>query len=202
MHCHETHHKLTNRMTFKPPGFIATLACIFALNAFGGDKPVKTVTAAFSIAGLECGSCAYSVQYQLTQTPGVVEVEMIQELEDLAVVSYKPEVISEHQIAQSVREAIPLHGTPYIATLKIRIPGHATKAAEVKALLDQWKSEVQFDASSTEKDEWLVGFRELAPGLKGLRPQGWTLAKFSQGLRGLGLKVELVSPPSSATLAR
>jgi hypothetical protein len=38
-------------------------------------------------------------------------------------VSYDPKLVSEHQIAQAVREAPGLHGMPYIATMKVRVPG-------------------------------------------------------------------------------
>ena len=49
---------------------------LLALVAHAGEKsaPAKAV---FVVAGLECGSCVYMVQHQLSQTPGIVEVEVL-----------------------------------------------------------------------------------------------------------------------------
>ena len=173
--------------------FVA-LVFLFVLVAHGADKLAASKTTDFVISGLECGSCAYMVQYQLSQTQGVVEVEVLQGLADFARVTYNPAQISEHQIAQSVREAVGLHGTPYIATLKIRIAGYAKQSAKVKALFEPWKSWVGFEKPDTHPDELILSFQELKPDAKGATPRGWTLIQLADGLQRLGLKLEILTP--------
>jgi len=172
----------------------AAQLCLFVLAAPGADKPAVSKTTDFVISGLECSSCAYMVQYQLSQTQGIVEVEVLQGLADFARVTYNPAQVSEHQIAQAVREAVGLHGTPYIATLQIRIAGYAQHSAKVKALFEPWKSWVGFQKSDAHPDELILSFQELKPDAKGATPRGWTLFQLADGLQRLGLKLEILTP--------
>lgn len=166
---------------------------LLALVAHAGEKsaPAKAV---FVVAGLECGSCVYMVQHQLSQTPGIVEVEVLQGIEGFASVSYDPKALSEHQIAQAVREAPGLHGTPYIATIKLRVPGFSQHAAKVKALFEKWKPSIELVVWDEHAGELIVNFNELKKDAKGAFPRGWSLAQLTEGLRGLGLKFDILSP--------
>jgi copper chaperone CopZ len=173
--------------------FSALLAFLLSLALHAEEKPASTKTV-FVVSGLECGSCAYMVQYQLSQTPGIVEVEVQQGLEDYASVCYDPKAVSEHQIAQAVREAPGIHGTPYIATMKLRVPGFSQNAAKVKALFEKWKSSIELVVWNEHKGELIVNFAELKKDAKGTFPRGWSLAHLTKGLQELGLKYEIISP--------
>ena len=91
--------------------FLALWAVLLPLSLHAADKPAPA-KAVFTIAGLECGSCVYMVQTQLTQTRGISEVEVLQGVEGFARMSYDPKVITEHQNAQTVRDTAALHALP------------------------------------------------------------------------------------------
>ncbi|MBV6498682.1 MAG: hypothetical protein CJBNEKGG_00910 [Prosthecobacter sp.] len=157
------------------------------------DKPAPARTV-FVVSGLECGSCVYMVQNQLSHTAGVTAVEVIQGVEGYARVDYDPKLVSEHQIAQAVREAPGLHGTPYIATLKLRIPDYAPNAARVKALFEPWKPAVAMEVWDEKQGELIVYFAEMKKDSSGAFPRGWSLAQLSKGLKSLGLNFEIRAP--------
>ena len=163
----------------------------FSLHAADKPAPSKTV---FVVSGLECGSCVYMVQHQLSQTPGIAEVEALQGLEGYASVSYDPKLVSEHQIAQAVREAPGLHGTPYIASMKLRVPGFSQHSTQVKALFEKWKPSIELVVWDEQVGELIVNFVELKKDAKGAFPRGWSLSQLAEGLQGLGLKYEILSP--------
>lgn len=168
-----------------------SLLLSFPLHAEEKPSPAKTV---FVVSGLECGSCVYMVQHQLSQTAGIAEVEVMQGIEGCARVNYDPKLVSEHQIAQAVREAPGLHGTPYIATLKLRIPNYAANAARVKALFDSWRPAVEMEVWDEKQGVLIVYFTELKRDSKGAFPRGWSLAQLAWGLKPLGLSFELQAP--------
>lgn len=163
----------------------------FALHAEDKPAPAKTV---FVVSGLECGSCVYMVQHQLSQTAGIAEVEVLQGIEGYASVSYDPKLVSEHQIAQAVREAPGLHGTPYIATMKLRVPGFSQHATKVKALFEKWKPSIELVVWDEHAGELIVNFSELKKDAKGAFPRGWSIAQLEDGLKKLALKFEILSP--------
>ncbi|MBE2286465.1 MAG: heavy-metal-associated domain-containing protein [Prosthecobacter sp.] len=163
----------------------------FSLHAADKPAPAKTV---FVVSGLECGSCVYMVQHQLSQTPGIAEVEVLQGLEGYASVSYDPKLVSEHQIAQAVREAPGLHGMPYIASMKLRVPGFSQHSTQVKALFEKWKPTVELVVWNEHEGELIVNFAELERDAKLVLPRGWSLSQLAEGLKGLGLKYEILSP--------
>jgi copper chaperone CopZ len=171
---------------------ISALAC---LTLHAGDKPAPgAARAVFIVSGLECGSCVYMVQNQLSHTNGIAEVEVLQGVEGYARVNYDPKLISEHQIAQAVREAPGLHGTPYIATLKLRVPGYSQKAPRVKALFEQWKPTVEMEVWDEKQGDLIVYFEELKKDPKGALPRGWSLAELSKNMKTLGLTFEIRTP--------
>ncbi len=166
---------------------------LIALVAHAGEKPAPA-KAVFVVSGLECGSCVYMVQHQLSQTPGIAEVEVLQGLEGFACVNYDPKLVSEHQIAQAVREAPGLHGMPYTATMKLRVPGFSQNIAKLKALFETWKPSIELVVWDEHAGEIIVNFNELKKDAKGAFPRGWSLAQLTKGLQELGLKFEILSP--------
>jgi hypothetical protein len=97
-------------------------------------------------------------------------------------------------IAQAVREAPGLHGMPYIATMKLRVPGFAQHATKVKLLFDKWKPWIEVVVWDEHAGDLIVNFVELKKDDKGAFPRGWSLAQLSGHLRTLGLKYEVLSP--------
>ncbi|OYW77095.1 MAG: hypothetical protein B7Z37_05470 [Verrucomicrobia bacterium 12-59-8] len=63
-------------------------------------------TVTFYISGVECGSCVYVVQQSISETKGVSDATVVQVIDNYANVVFDPKVVSEHQIAQAVREAL------------------------------------------------------------------------------------------------
>ena len=171
----------------------ALFASLLAFSLHAAEKAAPT-KAVFFVSGLECGSCVYMVQNQLSQTPGIAEVEVLQGIEGFARVNYDPKLISEHQIAQAVREAPGLHGMPYIATMKLRVPGFSQHSAKVKALFETWKPSIELLVWDEHAGELIVNFQELKKDAKGAFPRGWSLAQLTKGLQELGLKFEILSP--------
>ena len=172
---------------------LAVLAVLRPLFLHAADQPTHA-KAVFTIAGLECGSCVYMVQTQLTQTRGISEVEVLQGVEGFARMSYDPKVITEHQIAQTVRDTAALHGMPYIASMKLRVHGFSQHAAKVKALFEKWKPTVELVVWNEHEGELIVNFAELERDAKLVLPRGWSLSQLAEGLQGLGLKYEILSP--------
>lgn len=170
------------------------LLLLFASSALGMDKTGPSATAAFMVSGLECGSCVFMVQHQLSQTSGIAKAEVLQGLEGFARVSYDPKALSEHQIAQAVREVPGLHGTPYIASMKLRIPGFSQKADRVKALFQKWRPWVEMVVWDGQAGEIIVNFHELKKDAKGAFPRGWSLSMLADGLSGMGMKWEIIAP--------
>jgi copper chaperone CopZ len=183
----------------KPLFLIASSVCLsWAIEASDAAKP-ELAQRTFYISGLECGGCVYMAQQAMTETAGVSEVEVVQMLDSYAKVAYDPKKLTEHQIAQAVRDAIPLHGMPYLASLKLRIPAYAEEnnAAQVQALFAGWKKWLKIAVTDPKKGELEIHFEPLTKeeGIK--EPQGWSLALLEQALRapspkGLGLAYQVV----------
>ena len=141
------------------------------------------------------------VQYTLSQTPGITEVEVLQTLESFARVSFDPKIISEHQVAQAVRETSALHGTPYLASIKLRIPGYSQegRATLVKAAFDHWKQWVELEVWDEREGELIIHFLPLEKSAKATNPRGWSLAHLTEALqapapKGLGLMFQILEP--------
>ncbi|MFO1437017.1 MAG: heavy-metal-associated domain-containing protein [Verrucomicrobiaceae bacterium] len=167
------------------------LALFFALKtAVSAADPVVTRT--FYVSGVECGSCVYMVQQSIGETKGVEDVQVVQIIDNYAQVTFNPKRVSDHQIAQAVREAIPLHGTPYLATLRVKMPDYAKHKAAVDKLFAGWKGSVTLVPSLEVKDEFTIHFEPLKTDAKKAEPQGWSLAAFTEAMKGLGVGFTLV----------
>lgn len=172
----------------------AALASLALHQSAAEDKP-GLARRTFYISGLECASCVYMAQQAITETKGVEQVEVVQMLDSFAKVAYDPGRLSEHQIAQAVREAPPLHGMPYLASLKLRVPAYAQgdNAAKVKALFARWSEWVEAVVMDERAGELDIVFQPLVVKEGAKSPQGWSLALLDRELRGgLGLDYSVV----------
>lgn len=166
----------------------------FITSGLRAAEPQQTLT--FYVSGVECGSCVYVVQQSISETPGVADATVVQVLDNHANIVFDPKVVSEHQIAQAVREALPIHGKPYLATLKLQVPDYAKHAAKVDDLFARWKDWVTLETVDKNKGELLIHFNELKHDAKKTGPQGWSLAQFTVAMKspkpvGLGLDFTL-----------
>jgi copper chaperone CopZ len=176
------------RLLLSTFGFIISSLC-------AADKP-QPVTRTFFVSGVECGSCVYMVQQAVSEAKGVSEVSVVQVIDNYANVTYDPKMVSEHQIAQAVRDAIPIHGMPYLATLKLRVPAYAKSASKVDALFARWKDWLEVERVDKAKGEFVLHFLPLKADAKKAGPQGWSLAQFTEAMKapapkGLGLEFTL-----------
>jgi copper chaperone CopZ len=177
---------------------LVSLGLASCLAAAEEEKP-SSARAEFVVSGLECGSCIYIVQLQLSQTPGIADAEVLplDYPDGLARVDYDPEALTEHQIAQAVREAPGLHGMPYLAGLTLRLPGFSRHADRVKALFETWRPWIELVVRDESAGELLVKFHELKrDDASGRMPRGWSLAQLTEGLRDLGLEPGFETPGS------
>lgn len=172
---------------------LALFAFLLAPSLPAAEKPAPTKVV-FAVSGLECGGCVYMVQNQLSQTPGITAVEVMQGLDGTAEVAYDPKALSEHQVAQAVRDAPGLHGTPYLASLKLRIPGLSAKADQVKALFEKWKPWIAMTVWDAQAGEVIVHFHELKQDTQGAVPKGWSFTQLAEDLRPMGMTCEILRP--------
>jgi copper chaperone CopZ len=177
---------------------IAAMACL-AGEIGAAEKKPDLAHRTFYISGLECASCVYMAQQAIAETQGVERVDVVQMLDSFAKVAYDPKALSEHQIAQAVREAPPLHGMPYLASLKVRVADYAKEgnATKVQALFERWKKWLEVVVMDEREGELVIHFLPLAKAAETQGPQGWSLAMLDQALSspppaGLGLPYEVV----------
>lgn len=163
---------------------------IAATSTLSAADPVVTRT--FYVSGVECGSCVYMVQQSIGETKGVEDVQVVQIIDNYAQVTFNPKAVSDHQIAQAVREAIPLHGTPYLATLRVKMPDYSKHKTAVDKLFAGWKGSVTLVPSLEVKDEFVIHFEPLKAESKKSEQQGWNLTTFTEAMKGLGVGFTLV----------
>ena len=176
---------------------ILPILVLAALPLLAADKagPVATT---FYINEVKCSSCASSIDESLRKLPTVTKVDDLSESSGLAVITFDPKVVSHHQVAQAIFAAAPVHGEPYVATLKFAVAEYAKgdNAAKVDAVFAKHKSQVRVEVKNRARGEFLLHFEPLAgtAGKKG--PQGWALDAFREAItepapKGLGLSFEL-----------
>lgn len=178
-------------------GFILALS---TLAAEPPKEPEKPVTLTFYITGMECPGCAYNVTNSLNDVKGFVEARIDSLLDGYANITFDDHKASVHQIAHAVAEAYPLHGKPYDAALKIRVPDYAKgdNEARVNGALSKLKDAIAVIVEDKSKGLLLVRFQPLALKEKVAGPQGVDVAHILGLIRdpapkGLGLAAELVS---------
>jgi copper chaperone CopZ len=164
---------------------------LFGASMVIADDSPQPVTRTFYVSGVECGSCVYVVQQSVCETEGVKDAVLVQVIDNYANVTYDPRVVSEHQIAQAVREALPIHGMPYLATFKLRFADFTKNEAKVKSLFDGWKNWVEIEAVDKAKGEMVLRFLPLDLDKKKTGPQGWRFEMLAEAAQKAGLKFTL-----------
>ena len=118
-------------------------------------------------------------------------------IDSYASVSFDPRLVTDHQIAQAVRETYPIHGKPYLATLKLQVPAcamNADNSRKLEALFGSRKEWVKLEAADKAKGTFLIHFLPLAVDAKRPGPQGWSLGLLTRALKsptGLGMEFSL-----------
>ena len=186
---------------------VAVLGCSIT---FADEKPAvkpHPVKLTFYILGMECSACTDSVRQSVSGLKSVTDFEP----EEIGVVnvSFDTHVTSAHQIAQAVTEAFALHGKPYEATLRIRIPDYAKdgNAAKVDAIFAKRSDWVKVTLDDREKGEFTVHFLPLKEDASKPGPQGWNPGHFGHAVhdpapKGLGLAFTLVKAGADAQPAK
>ncbi|WP_395716990.1 heavy-metal-associated domain-containing protein [Prosthecobacter sp.] len=151
----------------------------------------EPVTRTFYVSGIECGSCVYMVQQSVAETKGVEDVTVVQIIDNYANVTFDPAVVTDHQIAQAVREAYPLHGMPYLATLKLRVADYAKNSAKVDGLFAAWKGFLKLEVIDKAKGELEVHFLPLEADEKKAGPQGWKFTQWAEAAKRDGIEFTL-----------
>lgn len=176
----------------------ATLALTIAALPFHAAEKAEPATATFYIHEVKCSGCANAIDESLRKLATVTNVGDLSESSGLAVVTFDSKVVSHHQVAHAVFTATPLHGEPYVPTLKFTIADYAkgANAAKVDALFAKHSSQVRVELKNRERGSFVLHFEPLVVdgGKKG--PQGWTLETFRAAIsepapKGLGLSFEL-----------
>lgn len=181
----------------RPLHYSAVLLLSLSMSLLADDKPKPKKETIFQVEGLECPSCVYMVQQSLTETVGVENVQVDQGfLGGTAKVSYDPKQLSEHQIAQAVREAVPLHGNPYLAVLQVNVSDFAKggHAEAIKSFFAPSKKWVELIVLDEAKGQLLIRFQPMEADEKGVMPKGWSLEPFTDLLKKRALKYEIVEP--------
>lgn len=185
-----------------PPCSLLALICFSAAALFAGEpaapKP-QTTTLTFFVSGTECPSCAYMVGTSINAVKGVSDVDVHQGTESQVFVTFDPQAATVHQIAQAVADSIGLHGKPYEATLKLRIPDYTKdgNAARVDALFARHKQWIDVITEDRPAGQFILRFHPLKADARKPGPQGWDIAALTRALSapapaGLGLSFQFL----------
>jgi copper chaperone CopZ len=151
----------------------------------------EPVTRTFYVSGVECGSCVYMVQQSVTETKGVSDATVIQLIDAYANVAFDPTALTEHQVAAAVSGATPLHGKPYLATLKLTVTDFPKHAAKIQAAFAAWKDEVWLDVLDRAQGELEIHFHDFKTAPTKPGPRGWSLSQLDATLKALGASYTL-----------
>lgn len=188
---------------------IVALLCFgaFASPSFAAEPaPVKPhpVTLTFFISGMECAACEAFICQSVQQVKSVTGIT-VDQLGGYANVSFDTHVSSAHQIAQAVADAVPVHGRPYEATMKVRVPDYAKdgNAARVDAVFARRADWVKVETLDKAKGDFLIRFQPLKADKSKSGPQGWNPGHFGHAVhdpapKGLGLGFTLVKEGQTA----
>ncbi len=176
----------------------ALLGLILPLALSAAEKRSgAAATVTFYINELKCSSCASSIEESVRKVPSVTKIEDLSESTGYARISFDPKVASYHQIAQAVFAAAPVHGDPYVASVKFTIPEYSKggNAAKVDAVFAQSKNDIRVECKNKKAGEFSLFFNPLTVSAAKKGPQGWNTDAFVQAIsgpapKGLGLKIE------------
>ena len=150
----------------------------------------------FDVVGAECPACFYSVADALRQVKGVQEIEDANGLGNRARIRFDPALATAHELAHAVWRAFPLHGKPYQAVLRLRVPAYSLgdNAAAVDGVLAAWKQWMETEVIDRKTGEIALRFRPLTKAERKASRPGWSLEGNLTALtapppKGLGLTV-------------
>lgn len=195
----------------QPLAALASLSVLTAV-ALAADKPdvaPQPVTLKFLISGMECGGCTAMITQSLEQVKGISGIDL-EIIGGCGNISFDPRVASAHQVAQAIADALPVHGKPFAAALRFRVPEYAKdgNSAKVDAVFARWKDSVDVEMVDRANGEFIAHFLPLKIDEKKPGPQGWNPGHFVHAIhdpapKGLGLAFALVGdgrdPPANAT---
>ncbi len=172
----------------------------FLISGFGNDSaapPVGSapVTRTFYVTGVECGACVYLVQMAASECGGVLKAEVFQAADNFANITFDPRIVSEQQIAQAIRDGMPLHGTPYLSRLRLRINGYAEHFSAVEQLFQRWRDSIQYEVVDRTKGEVLLQFLPMRKTDGPEVASGWDFRSFEAAFKAAfpsEMKLEVV----------
>lgn len=165
---------------------LVVLLGLLAQAAFAADPapkaPLETLT--FYVAGVECAACVFAVNDSVRRLSGIDEVIDGQNNANYINVTFDPAKVSAHQIAQAVTDAFPLHGAPYVATLRFVVSGDggAENAARVAGVFSKWKDWVEVETVKGGTGGYLVKFKPLKSDPAATSAGGWSHRALSEAL--------------------
>jgi copper chaperone CopZ len=165
------------------PLFYLGLAAMSGVASDPSPKaPLETLT--FYVAGVECAACVFAVNDSVRRLSGIDEVIDGQNNANFINVTFDPAKVSAHQIAQAVTDAFPLHGAPYVPTLRVIVPGYGEgeNAAKVAGVFAKWKDWVEFEVAKPAKGELVVKFKPLPGDPAKAVATGWSHAAMREAL--------------------
>ena len=175
---------------------IALVVAALGMVALAEDKS-QPQTLTFYVTGMECGSCMAMITQSINEVKSVKDVSL-DIINGYANVTFDPRVASAHQIAQAVFNTMPVHGKPFVPSMKIRVPdyaktGNAAKVDEVLAKHPEW---VEVELANKEKGEFVLYYNPLKVDATKDGPQGWSPELLAHAIqdpapKGLGLAFEL-----------
>lgn len=158
----------------------------------------QPVTLTFFVSEIECSSCVEVVKQSVQHMKGVSGVKMEQRLDSVANVTFDPALVRPHDVALAVRDTVRLHGLPYEARLRLRIPAciQPENRALIESKLAQLSPHLQFRLVDPDVGEYSADLKlpaEDQPAIK----TWWDFDQLEKALRmpqphGLGLKFEWV----------
>jgi copper chaperone CopZ len=171
---------------------LASLALLTACKPAAPTSPppasqAKTDTLTFFVSGLECAACTESVRQSIYGLDGIQKVLMKEGLEGYASITFATKTVSAQQIAQAVYDAPPLHGTPYEASLRLKVADYAQpdQAAKINNLLANQKSAITAEPDWDAKDQLIIRFLPLenqAPAPP-RTARGWNPSQLTEALK-------------------
>jgi copper chaperone CopZ len=153
------------------------------------------VTRTLYVSGLECGGCTYLVQQALSETKGVsaVAVEVVPSADNYVLVTFDATRLSEQRLAHLVREALPLHGTPYVATLRLRFSQLDRDWPLVESVMERWQGRARLEKLDSGGGQVAVHFGVPSPQEKGAVSLEWSVGAFREALNSRGAEGRAVS---------
>ena len=188
-------------MMFRP-GFPTLLMWLLLFQTWqigAAAKGPRQARITLFVAEAECPACAYSVMNSLRGLDGVTGLSEGVAVEVWVNVTYDPGKIAIPQLSRSVWKAYPLHGTPYQAYLKLRVPDYDREdnAQFVNAILARWQPRIKATLVNRKEGRFILKLpvpkQRSSKGEEGWRPEELLEAIRTARPKGPLLRAQLVS---------